>query len=388
MQNKKIAVLLLLGILIPSAWVEAADYLPKNSDGGVNVVVSGNEPYRNLYTGGENVIINSAVLGDLFAAGGSVNLTAPVEEDFFAASGNVTVSGEISGDARIVGGNIVINAPIKGDLLVAGGTVSFGQNGSVGGDLWIGGGVVNLTSPVAGNVRIGGGEIFINNSILGELNVLADEQLTFGPSAVVLNKINYSGAKDPVLESGSQVGNIERDLSTAYGERDKNNLMNIYAFLKIIILLITALLMWKFLRKDTSKLITKSSEKFWVNFGVGLLGLIVIPIISLLLLITIVGMAISFILMLIYVLFIIIASVGSLFLMGMYIEKLLKAKKAEDETETVVHTELNTGTLLWGVLAMLVLGFIPYLGSVVTFVFFLVVFGGIIQVVRSRFLRN
>lgn len=371
MKNKKLLLGFLLVLLAPFVTL-AADYLPKGQDSGDNVVVSGDTPYRNLYVGGSNVTVNSAVLGDLFVGGGSVNISAPVEEDLFVAGGNITVSAPVSGDARILGGNVVINAPIAGDLLIASGTVSLGESATIGGDLWVAGGNVNLTSKVSGNLKVAGEQIFINSEVLGKAELTATEKVTFGPMAILTNQVTYCGDSDPIVEIGAQVGTIER--KTLTDSVVKNDFSPVSTLLKTLILLITLLVIWKLFTSQTTRLVQKTTVGFWRNLLWGLIGIVIIPIISLLLMFTVLGFALGIIVLIAYFVLMITSAALAILVIGKYTEKLLKRDSEK----------ITLKTILWGLLGSLMLALIPVVGSVVSCAFFLAVFGSTLKVLKAK----
>ncbi|MBP6866361.1 MAG: hypothetical protein KBC12_02350 [Candidatus Pacebacteria bacterium] len=373
MKNKKLLLGFLLVLLAPFVTL-AADYLPKGQDSGDNVVVSSDTPYRNLYVGGSNVTVNSEVLGDLFVGGGSVNVSAPVEEDLFVAGGNITISSPVSGDARVLGGNVVINAPIAGDLLIAGGTVSLGEGATVGGDLWIAGGNVNLTGVVNGNLKVAGEQIFLNGEVLGKTELTSTDKVTFGPMAVLLGPITYCGDKDPVIETGAQVGTIERK---TIGE---DSVMNdgfspMPMLLKTLILLVTLLVIWKLFTSQTTRLVQKTSADFWRNLLWGVISIVVIPVISLLLMFTVFGFALGVIVLLVYFILMIVSCALALLVIGKYAEKLFKQES---------HDKITPKTILWGVLGSLVLAMVPVVGPVISSAFFMAVFGGMLRILKAK----
>lgn len=360
----------------PVSTVFGATYFSGNNEG--NVVVSGDKEYRNLYVGGGNVFINQKILGDLFSAGGSVNITSEVEEDLFSAGGNVTVSGDVLGDARIAGGNVVINSPISGDLLVAGGTVSLGEEAIINGDLWIAGGTVNVNSNVLGNTRIAGGEVYINSELSGTVELKVDKKLVFGPKAKVLNSISYTGKKTPVIEDGAQVGTIDTKTPEKNDvEKNWKGFLTGIAIFKAIMLLVAGLVLFKVFRKRSQELVTSTQEKLWNNLGWGLVGVIVIPILSLILMTTFIGAFLGIILFLWFLFALMLCSVISMFVVGKYIEKWLHRKKGETNT-------IGWMTIVWGVVGGIILSFIPILGWIAMCGIYLATFGSMLKMVKHR----
>ncbi len=377
---KKIAFktfLMLVIFLISSSAIWAADYLPKDKKNSANVVVGGEEEYRNLYVGGASVAINKEILGDLFSFGGSVNVNSPVEKDLFAAGGNVVVSSSVGEDARIAGGNISINDSIGGDLLVAGGVVVINSD-LIGGDLWAGAGVLNLNAPVNGDVMIGGGEILINSTINGSLEVRAEEKLVFGPDSIVTGSIKYSGKKEALVQDGAQIGAIEfSEIESVYRDKKEDRVFGFAAFLliKMISLFVVGLIFLSLFRNPTQSVVSNSYNKFWLSLAIGAIFLIVTPIFSLLLSITLIGLYLSFIIMLLYFLFIMISSVGTLFFIGILSEKWIMRKE---------QIMVSWRTLAWGLLLGTIITLIPVIGWLFTLFIFMSVLGSMLMLIKNN----
>src|SRR3989338_2799268 len=82
----------------------AAEFRAPNRQSGGNLTLSTTETYRNLYTVGGTVIVNSTVQGDIYVAGGTVSIDGVVEQDVTVAGGTVSVNNKVGGDVRAVGG--------------------------------------------------------------------------------------------------------------------------------------------------------------------------------------------------------------------------------------------------------------------------------------------
>jgi len=363
-----------LALILPFFFASAADYLPKNKKGGGNVVVSGEEIFHNLYVGGGSVVINKNILGDLFAAGGAINVASEIEEDLFAAGGNVTVAGPVGGDARLAGGNIAINAPVGGDALLAGGTILIGGNADVGGDLWAAGGAVNITSDVAGNVKVAGGEIFINAKIGGQLQVQS-EKLVFGPLSDVQGSINYTGTEEAVIQEGAQIGNIEYKHFQGNKKIPSFGNFKVFVLVKFLALLIAGLILLKLFGKTSQEIVSSGYERFWSNAGIGLAGMIVVPIVSVLLMITVIGFYAAFVLLAWFFLMIFLGALYSVMLLGAILEKFIRKEK---------DVWLSWMTILWGAIAGAVIGLIPFVGWLVICLFYLVGFGTLLRKTKQR----
>lgn len=365
---------------MPLAVSQAAQYLPKDTAGAGAVVVAGPEEFRNLYTGGGSVVIGKQVLGDLFVGGGSVTVAAPVEKDLFALGGNVTVANPVGDDARIAGGNVTVNAPVAGDLLAAGGTLTLTENARIGGDWWAAGGIINFNGVVSGHAKITGGDVFINGTITGPVNVRVSKKLVFGPQSKVAGPITYAGPTEAVVQDGAHVGKIEftpayaKYAPTRYAPAALLAGLGILFFLKLAALLAASLLLLKFFRRTASEIVSSGRDLFWQNLGIGVIGMVAIPLAALLLTATLIGAYIGIAVGIWFAFAVLMAGIAMVMLAGAFIQKWIQKKDAP----------VSWKTILWGILGLAILALIPLIGWLAVGMLWLASFGSILRTAKQR----
>lgn len=381
---KKIFVILVL--LLSPMLAFGADFLSPVKGGDPNITVSTNETYRNLYSAGANVIVNGKVEGDLFSAGGMVNVIGEVEEDVNLAGGTLSLSGVFGGDARLVGGNISITSPISGDLLIAGGNISITEKSVIGGDVVIAGGNVVIEGNVNGSLKMVGGNIYINSVISGPVNIHLsgkkknEGNLTFGPKAVVMSEIQYKGFKEAVIKDGAKISDIK---FTSSSVKHKQNLIigiiSLALVIKFLAWFFAGWLLVKIRKNSLTNLVSSTLEKALENLGMGFLSLIAIPVISLVLLFSLVGYYISGILFLSYLLLLMYAGLLSLVLVGVKIEFWIFKHQ---------NPNLTWKTAIYGSLGLVILKLIPFFGMIIFFGIYLISLGGLFRHIKEKLSKN
>ena len=305
----------------------AAEFLVPAKDGDPNVIVSASETRHNLYSAGANVTVNGQITGDLFAAGGMVNLIGDVEADANVMGGSLSFNGKIGGDARVAGGNITVFGPIGGDLIIAGGNISITEKSSIGGDLVIGGGNIILEAPVKGSIKAGAGNITINSRVEGDVQIHSsggkrnEGVVVFGPKAEVLGKISHKGTKEAIVKDGAKVGAI--DFTPVSGNKRAGRvlagLLTLAVLIKLIAWFLAGLILVKYRKSDLNSLAQNIQENPWQNLGLGLAGLILIPIAAILLLAVLVGYYIAGFLALWYLLLLMLSGIVGVVFFGAWI---------------------------------------------------------------------
>src|SRR3989344_166936 len=347
---EKISNLLILVIaLLFTAYPATGAQFVKPSTSG-NTIVSG-EGLRNVYAAGGNVTVTSDVSGDLLAAGGNVIIQGNIEQDLMAAGGTVVVT-------KTVGGNLTL-----------------ARTAEISGDLVVGGGNVVIESPVAGMARVGGGTVTINSRVGGEVFVAADQHLTFGRESVIPGKITYKGKKEAVVQTGAQISSI--DFQKISREHGKAPFAIGGKIIWTIGLVIAGLLLLRFFPRRVSLAIDKALDRPWLNLGIGLALVIVLPVTAVLLLATVIGFYAALIIFSwLVVVYLVMNVIASIFL-GVLILKWLK------KYSTLRWTALVTGAVL-----LMLLKFIPVIGFLAGAILWLIVFGAALRLVKEHIITE
>lgn len=321
---------------------------------------------NDLYIAGGNIMSAGSVSGDIAAGGGTVIISGDVGADVLAGGGNITILSAVADDLRVGGGNIVIQGKVGGDLIAGGGQITIGGPG-IGGDVIIGAGTLRIDAPVAGNVRIGGGAIYINSPIAGNVQIDADT-VTLGSGAVISGNLTYKAKKEAVMEEGAVVkGKID------YTERTKRGLsaaaigaiLSLFVLGKFLTLFIGALLIGLALRRYSAEVVAKAVERPLLEIGRGLVVFVVLPVVSVLLLVTVVGVPIGVLGFLAFAAALLFAWLIAPIIVGSVAYKYFSKRELE----------ISWKTILLGTLIYQVVGIVPLLGNLAQILLILLALG-------------
>lgn len=295
-------IILLLSALFVPATLLAFDQLQS----GETVILERDKVINSDYFGaGETITVSGTVNGDAYVAGGKVIVDGTINGDLLVAGGSVQVRGKITGDVRAAGGEIIVTGEIGRNFTAAGGSVNLADTATIAGNLVSGAGDLNIYSEVVGDVTAGAGNMVIGNKI-GKSVYAGVEQLTIASSANVSGDINYWSQKDGRVEQGAQLSGktIKHIPAEAPNRRAGEDIakffVGLYAVYKIITLisaLIIGFLIIKFAPIYTQNTVDLVVGKPGNTFLVGLIALILTPILFVVLLLTIVGIPLAFILL-------------------------------------------------------------------------------------------
>jgi hypothetical protein len=335
-------------------------------------VASGVAVKDDLYLFGGNVSMSGDITGDLIAGGGSVLIGGNVTEDIAVGGGNVTILGDVGDDLRVGGGNIIVSGSVAGDVLAGGGQIQLAGD-RIGGDLAVGAGTLRLDSPVAGDAQIGGGDIYINASIAGNLEVQADK-VTLGPEANVAGDFIYSSPRLAVIEDGAVIGGETSYTETKGKRMSKSGMAAIFSvalLVKVLMTFVGALAFTLVFKRYFGALLQRAVQSPLAHMGLGIVFLIVTPILSLVLLITVLGIPLGMLGLIGFAGALIFASLAAPVVLGSVVDKWM-FKRHEYRITWV--------TVLIGVALYVLVGLIPFIGWIAKFLVFLVTIGAVLNV--------
>jgi len=294
---------------------------------------------RDFYGGAGRVEIYGTVNGDVYTAGGQVVVKGKVNGDVLAAGGMIDVSGVVSQDVRIIGGQLTVSGEVGKNVTFVGGNISLTDTARVGGSVLGAGGNVNIASPVAKNVTVGAGALALSGQVGGDVEA-GVENLRLAPGAEILGDLTYWSDKEAIIAGSSIVsGEILRKeprthLQTDFdGKAASQGLEKVWGGVRgffritslISSLIVGLLLVWLFPKfgRKASELI---GQKPLSVFGLGLIGLMVVPVIMIVLLVTLVGIPLSLMLMIFYLMSIYLSKIFVSIFVGGKVLSWLKVK--------------------------------------------------------------
>lgn len=347
------AMLVIAFLLVPSV-APAAEF----RTGSQTSLASSETLNEDVYMTGGNVTSAGIVQGDLIATGGSVLVRGPVFGDLLAGGGNVTILGEVGDDLRAGGGNVVVSGAVDGDAIIGGGQVNL-AGGKISGDAVIGAGVLRIESAITGDARIGGGEIYINAPIGGNVQIQADK-VTLGPNARIQGNLSYKAKKEAIFEEGAVVrGDVnftelaQRSVPTKLVPGILAGIFSLWLIGKFLVALAGALLIGLIFKKYSRELVRIATAEPLLEFGRGVIFAIVVPVFSIVLLVTIIGIPLGIMGFLVYGATMIFISLAAPIVIGSVTHKWFKK---------AAGYEVNWKIILLGVCVYSLLGIIPLVG--------------------------
>jgi cytoskeletal protein CcmA (bactofilin family) len=330
-----------------------------------------------LYVAGGNVTIAGDVTGDILMMGGNILVSGVIGGDLMVAGGSVSVVGDVGGDVRAAGGNIIIGGTVQEDVVAIGGQVHIVSGARVLGDVTAPGGVVILEGMVLGNVLVRGGEAVFDDVVEGSVDVKAGK-VTVKSNARIFGDFVYEAPEEAMFEDSAVV---EGEITfTQQGKafpvkKDRFSLPTFFATIfglwvgfKFATLLIAAFVLVYMFKRLTRRVARQAMSSFGKSFLYGIIFMIVAPVVSIVLFVTLLGVPLGILVMMLTIFTTVLGVLYGAVVLGLWIERVFLKKKAFD---------VDWKTILFGVIAVMIVGFIPFVGWIVKAIFMLTAVGAL-----------
>lgn len=236
-----------------------------------------------VYVAGQDVTVPAAISGELIAVGRKISLSGSTQGSLLAAAQEVSISGSVGGTARTAGQDLNLTGSVEGDLLAGGQSLQIGSNGSVGRDLLASAREMEIAGTVGGDVKGSVQKLTITGTVEGDVKVDVEELILKSGARIGGDLIYTSDNKVAVPSGATVVGKIVRR-TPAQPDNIGDVERIVLALLRtiggaLVLGLILAWLLPGFLPRVSSALRTSPLA----SFGVGIAGLLLIPIVVILL---------------------------------------------------------------------------------------------------------
>lgn len=392
--------ILFLVILLSLAVTGTALAAEFAGDDNVYRLAAGEVVNDDLYVGSGEIYIDGTVKGDLYAAGGYIEINGIVEGDLVAAGGGVVLRGQVLDDVRVAGGGIEISGTVGDDLFIAGGggpgmnfPMQFGtrsipqgiriaDSAQVAGDVVVFGGGGRIDGRIGGDLWAGMGSLELAAQVDGDAD-LRVATLRVEEGSRVAGILRYSSPDESAIPGGA-AGSVQYEAPPAESARGASVIASVVGWVVRtgLILVGFALLGWLLLRFVPDLLTKPASAIQDKPLEAGLYGLLAaalfvfVPILSILLVVlvwifwgTLPGLVMGFFLVGSWALIWLFSPL----ITGLWLGQRMTAQAGRETTLTVA--------LLLGVLLLVVVGRIPFVGWLVYLVSFALALGGLL---RSR----
>ena len=327
--KKKILMLLVLIVSIFTVQVNAKQFYANDK-----IKINEQQDYS-VFAAGQEIDISSFIDGSTFVAGEDITITSS-QDIIFAAGEDIKIKDAYAKDVFVAGMELEINNSQIRDLF------AFAED-------------IEINSEISHNAYLGATKVVIDSKIMGNVYIAAEE-IIIKDGAKIMGTLEYPEtayiriSDDAIIENTKEFNVNEPDMGTSI-QVMITDFINSY-----LTILVTGIAFIILFRKQFDKLEKEelSFENVAKKVGLGFLLLIAAPIVALILMFSIVGVPLSFMLLALYIMLIYISIIPS----GYFIAYKL------------LHKNIKNDYLLLaiGILGIKLLEFVPVIGFLVALI--------------------
>lgn len=172
---------------------------------GFQVDHTGDAIQNDLYVAAFRTEITADIEGDLTLAAGSATVESNVGGSVHVIAGTTTIRGDIGGTLYVAGGLVRLDGEVQGNVVVMSGRLDLNENATIGGDLIIHGAQAQVDGVVDG--KLYGTTLLYNQngSVSGNVELQSD-RIQLGETATIGDDFRYQSQTDANMHQNATVG--------------------------------------------------------------------------------------------------------------------------------------------------------------------------------------
>ncbi|HYG59537.1 MAG TPA: polymer-forming cytoskeletal protein [Symbiobacteriaceae bacterium] len=288
------AILVLVFAVVPSA-------LALERREGNHVTVAKDETvHDDLLLAGTTAVIEGTVEGDVLSFAQNVVVRGTVKGNLVSAGNSVEIQGNVQGTVYTAANVVTVSGRVERSLLAAGSQVTVDKDGLVGHTLMAGGDRLRLSGTVGRGMYVAGNYITVEGKVGQELEAAVND-LVIRNTAVIEGPVTYHSDHTATIDPGARTGEVKYN-HYEYRQTDWDQFTWWASmwwiplkFIGFLLVGLAVLALFPSLRRSFPAVLTANP---WQAPLAGFLTLIALPIAAVLLIATIIGIPVSFMLML------------------------------------------------------------------------------------------
>lgn len=260
------------------------------------------------YAAGNSIVIDGKVTGDLVCAAQSVTVNGEVGGDVICTGQSVNINGKVGGNLRSAASSIILNGTVGKNATLASANLSTNASSTIGGDLLMALASADLRGKIGkdlagiGSIVKLGGEIGNNVKLRLDNGKGRPTVLEVSDSAKIGGNLDYLARKEALISKGAQIkGAIQPSF---FPEKEAKKFRGInWAFstlYSIFASLIIGLVLVSLWGEEIRRLTDNMLEQTGKAFGWGLVSLLIVPPLAIILLFTVIGIPLAFLLIVVW----------------------------------------------------------------------------------------
>ncbi len=341
---------------------------------GVVIINADEVVTSNFYVIANEILIDGKIAGDLIAVAKNIKINGEIAGDLIAVASEIEINGRIEGNSRIIFNNFNLNGFIGKNINALGENLSLNKESFVGWDLLSSTRGLFLGGLINGNVNVSAENILLDTKINKNSKIKLEgnnQNLTISPETIIGGNFIYSAQNEIKINNEENFqGEIEFNKYSASKKRSNKNSNNlIFSILAALVMSIFLVYVLKGLKSGVIKNLNEFNKK---DLLPALLFLILTPIASVLIFITLIGIPLSLLIFITYFITIYLSKIIS----AIFITELLFDKFGKNK-----HYFLF---LFLGVSGSWLIFSLPILGNIVSVVATIFGLSALIKYVKNK----
>lgn len=286
---RKIWVLFTLAAMLMLVIVTPALALDDRS-GVVVHVAAGETVSDDMILTGESITIDGTVNGDVFAFGNTIFVNGTINGNLIGAGRTIVIKGHVTGGAFTAGDSVIVRGRVERSLVSASSTAIMEQGASVGRS-WLGASDhLEHAGTVGAGMAVAASRVNLNGRVAGEMRAAVDS-LEVSSNAEVVGPLTYWSENEARVAPGAQVAQLVRETTNRnwnfeIGPWFLSPLLIALKFGGFLLAGILILALFPGLRDRFPALLFARS---WQSVLAGLVALIAFPVVTVVLMLTVIG---------------------------------------------------------------------------------------------------
>ncbi len=322
---------------------------------------------EDVYAAGRDVEILADVEQDVVAAGQRVSIGGRVGADLIAAAETVIVRGDVGDDVRAAGRSVTIFGKVGDHVVAAGETVSIDRGAEIGNRAWLAGETVRVGGRIGRELKAAGRNVVVYGEVGGDVEILAEE-IEVQAGAIVRGDLIWRSEDEPEISPEARIEGrvIRQPVPEHLAERP---VFPGGAFFGLGLLVAGVVLYLLFPGVWLSSALEAQGSP-WTSLGLGIAVLVGAPLVVAVLFATVIGYVLALMMLALYVITLLLGALAGIFSVGDLGLRLLGKR---DEASR----GLRVLSIIAAVVVLVVIGLVPVLGGLVTFLVWLAGLGAI-----------
>lgn len=323
-----------------------------------------------LIAAGRTLTISDSIPGDVMVAGAELTFSGVAGGDYLGAGGRQRIGGRVLGDARIAGGELLLTGEVANNATIAGGRIRLGEGSTIRGNAYLAGSNIRVEGTVSGSLRAAGEDVTLSGIMGGNVVVEADS-LRVGPGARIQGDLRYRVPPEHVeIAEGAE---ITGEVIARAARPDRDLPIGLFRVVWMLGFLLAGAVAVAFFPGTAATAESALRDRTLPALGWGLVWVIGVPIAAAIIAMTVIGVPLALIVMLLYLISLYLGRAVT----AVWIGRLILRGWAREERGRLVVAFLTGGLIL------LLLGLIPVLGALVTFVATVAGLGALVEGFRA-----